>query len=139
MKNSSKFCLLLVLVLFIGTKPNLKKDANYLIGYWVKEFVKEKTFQCVKKDTFMHHKGGYFFGRKSKLIVRGIGGFCGSPISYFNYSGTWRRKSNSTILLKYPFWNGNVKELISIEQLSDSMMEYKVLHRTVSKFKQERY
>lgn len=104
--------LLIILSLIIFTSFTfLNKEKNKLTGTWLYSKYENEISELVKVDRFDKNKDGIAFTNEGKLIVRQNVGDCATPpITYGNTKGTWNFTSDSTLTMKYDFWDGKIEE-----------------------------
>ena len=106
-------------------------DSNLLTGVWVPT---AKNGQLEWRETIPKNRRCYIFKENGRLTVRQNVGWCGTPpVTYGNYSGTWKQTSDSTISMKYKYWGGQVDAVWKIRSLTEDEMIYKAEtfhHRT---------
>ena len=89
----------------------------------------------MKSKKFREDEPGIQLKKNGKLVKRQNSGGCGTPpISYANYEGTWAMTGNSTLTVKYEFFDGTIDEDWKILETNKTRLKIVVLDtRTKSK------
>ncbi|EZH75249.1 hypothetical protein ATO12_00290 [Aquimarina atlantica] len=102
---------------------------NKLIGNWSYYSDNNESGVWTKVDKLDLTKSGLEFKEKGELIVRMNSGSCGTPpITYKNYNGTWKKISDSTLVLTHKFWGGVAKRSILIKTLNEKQLIFEALN-----------
>lgn len=105
------FAIITVLALIIGFY-SCDKEGQYntddaLTGTWVYDsYLIDSGYEVfTAKNELDPDRPGMIFKPDGKLINRTIYGWCATPpVTYENYSGSWKHLSDSTILIRYEWW-----------------------------------
>ena len=124
MKTATKISIIGILLLFMSFNTISKFDLeSKLIGKWSYYSNNNESVAWTKVEKLDLTKSGLEFKQKGKLIVRMSSGSCGTPpITYKNYKGTWRKTSDSTLILTHKFWGGTLERSILIKALTDKKL-----------------
>ncbi len=135
-----KTLLPLILLLFVLISANQKQQTiskKQLIGIWLFEenSSSENSATLLKSKKFKEDEPGIQLKKNGKLVKRQNAGRCGTPpISYANYEGTWAMTGNSTLTVKYEFFDGTIEEDWKILETNKNRLKIVVLDsRTKSK------
>ena len=135
-----KTLLPLILLLFVLISANQKQQTiskKQLIGIWLFEenSSSENSASLLKSKKFREDEPGIQLKKNGKLVKRQNSGRCGTPpISYANYEGTWAMTGNSTLTVKYEFFDGTIEEDWKILETNKNRLKIVVLDtRTKSK------
>jgi hypothetical protein len=101
-----------------------------IIGVWMDgdcELKDDAT--CLKKvKSFKEDNSGFQFKKGGKLVRRQNTGKCATPpISYGNYTGTWKKTSSMTLTIKYKYFAGTIEEDWKIVEITDKKIIFKVI------------
>ena len=136
MKNSIPL-LLLLFVLIAASRDEKAIAKKQLIGIWLFEenTSSENNASLLKSKKFREDEPGIQLKKNGKLVKRQNSGRCGTPpISYANYEGTWAMTGNSTLTVKYEFFDGTIEEDWKILETNKNKLKIVVIDtRTKSK------
>ena len=119
MKNTRLITVSILLVLGCYSFNMANNENQDIKAFWMYVDHKKGITSYVKVDSFAVNKGGIAFKEEGKLIKRGIAGWCATPpITYSNSEGTWKQTSDSTLTIRYNYWNGKMNEDWHIVKLS---------------------
>jgi hypothetical protein len=94
-----------------------------IIGIWVDKDYKEGQSIYTKQNTFDQKAGGIEFKKDGTLTKRQNAGSCGTaPIYYKNFSGTWKKISDSRIFVRYKYWGGEIEENWLIVEINEKLL-----------------
>ncbi len=125
-----KSVLLPVVIFTFNIIPQESNQIQHLLGSWIFESYGEETRIYQKTSQIPPDKGAYTFLKDGSLIVRQNVGWCGTPpITYGNYEGTWKMTSDSTLIIKYPFWGGTTQQQLQITSLDEHQLAFKTISR----------
>lgn len=117
---------ILAIILTLSFSPassvamDIEKD---IIGVWVYSNYENEAVQYEKADAFVEDRPGIAFKADGSLVKRQNIGWCGTPpITYGNDAGTWTKRSDSTITIKYTYWGGTMEEDWQIVSLEDGKL-----------------
>ena len=81
------------------------KTNDGILGTWVLDRYENDAGVYFASKEFDENKSGYIFRADGTLTVRQNAGDCGTPpITYGNFSGTWQKGQNDTILIELEYW-----------------------------------
>lgn len=90
------------------------------------------SFFLSKIDSLDHDIEAISFKMDGKLTKRQNIGRCGTPpITYGNYEGTWKPLSDSSVRVRYRYWQGEIEEDWLITGLNENVVACKRLERRV--------
>ena len=119
-------------ILFFSHSGYSQFQQSDLLGYWtspvydsVNHLQKAEQFYLTERDDGR----GYQFLKGGKLIVRQNSGWCGTPpISYENVSGSWEFLDDNKLLLNYPYWGGQIRQVWQVKQVTSTQLTYQILN-----------
>jgi len=120
-----KIALYFGVILILSPSFKIKyKDLNEeIIGVWVYKNYNDSSSEYKKKNSFDKNEPGIKFKRNGKLIKRQNVGWCGTPpITYDNFQGTWKITSDSTLTIRYKYWDGMAEEDLLIVELNNKKL-----------------
>jgi hypothetical protein len=130
----------LILLLFVLISANQKQQTfskKQLIGIWLFEenTSSENSASLTKSKKFKEEEPGIQLKKNGKLVKRQNSGKCATPpISFANYEGTWKMTGESTLTVKYEFFDGTIEEDWKIIETNKNKLKIIVLDsRTKSK------
>jgi hypothetical protein len=129
--------LLLLFVLIAANRDEKAISKKQLIGIWLFEenTSSENSASLTKSKKFKEEEPGIQLKKNGKLVKRQNSGKCATPpISYANYEGTWKMTGESTLIVKYEFFDGTIEEDWKIIETNKNKLKIIVLDtRTKSK------
>jgi hypothetical protein len=127
--KTTRLVLLSILIAFGFCSFNtIDKENEALIGVWVYAASENGITQYVKSEHFERDKSGLKFKKTGTFIKRQNSGKCGTPpITYKNYTGTWKFKSDSTLTIKYKYWGEENTEDFKIIGLNSRSLKIKTM------------
>lgn len=134
MKKSIKLSLLLLITLVLFTCYIFFRKSDAIVGTWIQSSRGKGVVEYNRNYFFDNQLPGIDFIRNGDLIIRQNSSYCGTPpISYSNFEGTWKRTSDSTIVLNYQIKKrGNRSGEIEEEFLIVNKVNHKLIIKTLS-------
>lgn len=124
MKHTSLFIISLVLLFTSCKKDEISIDPNnQLIGIWNVSAYDGNATLYVRSPEFIDEYG-FQFNSNGTLTERQNSGWCGTPpITYADYSGSWKYINDTLIEVEVGFWGGISTYQLDIELLDSQHLK----------------
>lgn len=105
------------------SKDDIKIDPdNLLIGVWNFSEYSDNSVVFSRDDKFIDNHC-YKFNSDGTLTERKNSGFCGTPpVTYADYSGTWKILNDTLILINVGYWGGTTNYMLDIEHIDNKSL-----------------
>ncbi|MGD9202695.1 MAG: hypothetical protein PVI26_14130 [Chitinispirillia bacterium] len=102
---------------------NSKGNEYKFIGLWVQMKFLDRKVIYEKSIEFDKNKPGIEFKSDNSLIKRQIIGWCGTPpVTYGNYTGTWKFVGTNILEVIYEYWGGQDTSEIFLDSVSNDLL-----------------
>ncbi len=121
--------ILLLAIFFASFQKDESTKFDFLIQKWVYKNYEKGKFIYESNRKFKKDKAGIEFKENGTIIKQQNSGWCGTPpIEYENVTGTWKKISDSLIVLEYKNWAGSNKDTMKIIEISKSKLTLKWIY-----------
>lgn len=122
------------IVAFACTKSENEKltEKEYNIeGAWVIKEYTDTAIIAFKNDDFIENKGGVKFNADGSFEHRSSSSWCGTPLVYANYPGSWTLFPSNTLFIETEYWGGATSYTMEIVEVSESRLVYRYLGTSI--------
>ncbi len=122
------FLISVIILLSCDDIPTTHSGNKYL-GTWVFDSADSNITHLIRSTEFDNDKYGFSILEDNIFVERKNAGWCGTPpISYQNYTGEWKDKNETTLIIKVGYWGGITKYDLEIVSKTDGTLSVKYIY-----------
>ncbi len=100
--------------------------SEQLYGAWISDTTENDIYVMKKSAGLDSNNYGFIFYSNGHFLNRSNAGWCGTPpISYKNYDGKWKARSDSMIHINVGYWGGDLEYNMIIVYLDDLIFKFR--------------
>jgi hypothetical protein len=130
MKKALSISLMVLIMVGLSSSITYNSKKDNLMAIWVYKSYKDGIMSFVSSKKFKRKKPGIEFKNTEQIVKRQNVSWCGTaPIKYGNFNGTYEFTSDSTLTIKYDFWEKKSEQDWQIIKLTDKRLIIKIVAR----------